>query len=212
MGKSIYKTWQERIASGVLTKSQCQQFGKAVAMQAAGYEPGGMKTNLTAGESKILMSIMKDRGGVRLTEEHTAQGLAWIASRAGKELFGEDVQSKILADFSHFRFMGDIEISGTSYWPQATVVWRIHLNDGTMIDYYTGSWQSGRTGTWRYVRESDVLLAKELAKDALLDRAAFATETGLDREDVLFEDAFRSFHTSGETFSSWWANKQGQYV
>lgn len=157
MGKHIYKVWQERIASGTFTKSECQQYAAVIARTLKGREPRGKRTNLTLDMCIMIDAILRQNQGVTLTEEHTAQGLAWIGSRQGRAFFGENAQQHILSAFDHFRFMGDAEIGPNN----STPVWRIMLKwgDGRMIDYTTASWQerayNGATGSWQYVTDAD---------------------------------------------------------
>ena len=141
----IYREWCKRIDSGTMNKAQCQQFARAACTLAAGYRAGGKRTALTTEEARDLWDRIHDRGGVRLTDEHTAQGLAWLKSRDGLKL---GLPDGALEHFDHFLFMGDADITFTGYWSASTPIWRIVLTDGRMIDYVARSWQSGGANEW----------------------------------------------------------------
>lgn len=147
---NIYKTWQERIDSGVFTKSMCQQFGQAIARQAAGYPAHGKRTNIDREEANLLYDRIHERGGVRLTPEHETQGLEWLRKYGTKVL---DLPAVALDLFSHFLYMGDVEISD-GYSNQTLPVWRIVLTDGREIDYYNAAWQTGDATGWWWVADA----------------------------------------------------------
>lgn len=133
---SIYKVWQARIASRTFTKSLCNQFAAKVVPLSEGREDTrGRRTNLTQGEAEVLVIMLKRQGGVRLTEAHTEQGLTWLR-RSWAKAFGSDFPiDDVLANFSHFTYNGHEE--------EGRPVWRIHLTDGRMIDYFNTAWQTG---------------------------------------------------------------------
>ena len=138
----IYRTWLDRIESGVLTKAQCQQFCRVVNTQVLGYAPQGHRTNLTAQEAHALHDRIHERGGVLLTPEHEKQGIEWLRSRNGRKALG--LPAEIVDGFHHFSFQGDAELTSNGYWVQSAPVWRIHLADGRTFDYFCNSWQSGQ--------------------------------------------------------------------
>lgn len=146
----IARVWEDRIESGVMTKSQCQQFARVVALQAAGYQPTGHRTNLTYDEALALYDRIEERGGVRLTPEHTEQGLAWLR-RFGTKKVG--LPDGILDRFSHFTYDGHAEVTVNAYgmaW--AVPFWTIHLTDGSAIEYFCNAWQSGNErADWYWV-------------------------------------------------------------
>lgn len=140
----IYDEWCDRIDSGTLTKGQCSQFVNFIARCAEGYTPHGRKTNLTGDECVELVRRLVRRGGVRLTTEHTDQGVNWLAKYAHK-IFGPELADEINAKFSHFLFLGDFRVYGT-YYNGTLPVWRIVLTDGRMFDYWNAAWQVGAFG------------------------------------------------------------------
>jgi len=142
---NIYRTWCKRIESGTFTKSQCQQWAKAVVPIARGWRPEGKATVLTPNEASDLMTRMEqtERGGVTLTTGHTRQGVEWLR-RDGTVLSTEELDK-----FSYFEFRGEMDYMdwGTYFTPQGPrgciPVWRIVLMDGTAIDYSAQAWQAG---------------------------------------------------------------------
>lgn len=135
-----FKTWTNRIESGVFTKSQCNQFSSAVARIAQGMNPHGKEIVLTAEEAEKLVEAIHEHG-VRLTDEHTQQGLDWLRKYGQKVL---DLPSDALDLFSHFSYHGGVETYGP-YDNGSLPLWRINLSDGRAIDYYNAAWQ-GRPG------------------------------------------------------------------
>lgn len=147
MSTSAYRNWQERIDSGTFTKAQCGQFARAVFRLAEGEEARGFRTTLTADEAQRLVAALKARGGVRLTQEHTEQGLSWI-TKYGAKVVG--LPSEAVDGFSHFLFVGNAVIDRYMTAP----IWRIVLKDGRCIDYWTTAWQAGNDNGWSWTRDS----------------------------------------------------------
>lgn len=139
MSTRIYKTWVERILSGTFTRGECNQWAQAVVPLSEDLPPGGKRTVLEPHEARGLRQLMWHRGGVRLHDDHTQQGLKWIKTH--EDQFPEGMLDR----FSHFTFQGDAYDIDTSGWrPQCIPTWRIHLQDGTMIDYTAIGWQTGQ--------------------------------------------------------------------
>lgn len=139
-----YKTWVDRIESGVFTKAQCGQFARAVVAIAEGGTSRGKRTNLTQEEARMLVDAIKFRGGVRLTSDHAEQGFRWFERYGRKVLgLGERFHEEVVREFDHFTYNGEAADSGTTSFYVIVPVWRIHLRDGRMYDYYATSWQSG---------------------------------------------------------------------
>lgn len=135
------KVWEDRIDSGFMTKPQCQQFTRVVSLQAAGYAPTGHRTNLTREEAERLYDRIEERGGVRLSPEHTEQGLAWLARFGAKKV---GLPDGVLDRFSHFTFDGHAEITDNGYrYASAVPYWTIHMTDGTSLEYFCFAWQQG---------------------------------------------------------------------
>jgi hypothetical protein len=138
---AIYRTWDGRIESGVFTKSQCQAWARTV-LPLVQHGTTRAKTSLTTGEALLFAAKIDERGGMRLTDEHTAQGLAWLDRYASKRL--PTIPSDWRERFSHFLYMGDGQDYGrSSDWRQYVPVWRIVLTDGEQWDYYALAWQTG---------------------------------------------------------------------
>lgn len=137
---NIYSVWLNRIENGIFTKGQCQQFTNFIARSAAGYQPFGRKTNLTGDQCAELVAALAREGGVRLTDEHTEQGVQWLI-RYGHKIFGAEL-GDIGEQFSHFLYMGDFRVFGT-YHNGTLPVWRIVLKDGREYDYWWAAWQGG---------------------------------------------------------------------
>lgn len=145
---NIDTTWRVRIQEGVFTKSMCQQFTSAVARSAAGYPMQGRPTNLLPRQCESLVRILRKRGGVRLTDEHTAQGVSWL-TKYGTKVLG--LPEEVMANFSHFLYTGNIV---TFNERRTFTVWRIVLTDGRMVDYYNAAWQGGGDDQgWRWVED-----------------------------------------------------------
>lgn len=144
---NIDTVWRERIASGVFGKSMCQQFTSAVARAAAGYPMQGRPTNLLPRQCESLVRILRRKGGVRLTDEHTAQGVAWLTKYGAKVL---GLPEEVMANFSHFLYTGNIVTFSERH---TFTVWRIVLTDGRMVDYYNAAWQTANDQGWRWVED-----------------------------------------------------------
>ena len=89
------------------------------------------------------------KGAVRfnITPEQTAQGLEWLRRpRLLKHLSPQDQQ--ILADFSHFLFVGIDMENATRHgsYPQyrCRPVYRVISKTGAWFDYASSPWQSGQ--------------------------------------------------------------------
>ena len=89
------------------------------------------------------------KGAVRfnITPEQTAQGLDWLRrDRMKKHL--EQRDQEILADFSHFLFVGiDMEnVTRHGSYPQyrCRPVYRVISKTGAWFDYASSPWQSGQ--------------------------------------------------------------------
>jgi hypothetical protein len=139
---SIYRTWMERIFSGEFSKSQAQQWAHVVWPLSRGEGARGKRTNLTVEEAEKLLQTLVARGGVKLTESHTKQGLGWIADRRNRDAFPAWVHE----DFSHFLFLGQGYNTSLTSWAQYTPIWRIVGNHGQVLDYAASAWQTGATG------------------------------------------------------------------
>lgn len=135
----IDKVWQDRIDSGTFTKGECQQFTNYIARAAEGLQTYGRRTNLTGDQCCDLLRKLVERGGVRLTSTHSDQGLTWLR-KYGHKIFGAELAADIVANFSHFLYLGDIRTYGQ--WRNGTLpVWRIVLTDGRIYDYWNAAWQ-----------------------------------------------------------------------
>lgn len=151
---NIFRTWQDRIASGTFTKSYCQQFTSCIARMALGYAPHGRNTALTYDQAEELARALRRLGGVGLTPDHTEQGLTWLRNNA-RRVFGDDFPiDRVTDDFSHFTYQGEILIYGI-YNNGTLPEWHIHLKDGSEIVYHNAAWQGGdRTANgWRWVTQ-----------------------------------------------------------
>lgn len=157
----IYKVWQGRIESRVFTKAQCNQFAAAVVALAEDRPVHGKQTNLTREEAIVLVNMIRMQGGVRLADTHEQQGRDWLRSRAARKALPSDFPFEDVENlFSHFTYNGFAQ--GTR---PGRPIWRIHLTDGRMIDYYNSSWQSGAyggepDGAWQYVTRAQEMAEK----------------------------------------------------
>lgn len=137
-----YLTWQERIASGVLTKSQTNQFTHAIATRARGEYPRGRHINITVDEAKALVAQLRDNP-VRLTDEHTTQGITWFARHAAKALSMPATEVLDVVDhFDHFSWDGSVAVYGV-YANTAVPVWTVHLDDKRELRYHYAPWVNG---------------------------------------------------------------------
>lgn len=128
----IFRTWVRRIDSGVLTKSQIQQFARY---------PGGKSTNLTPDEHATLTAMLEARP-VRLTDDHTRQGIEWLTRYGAKRV--ERLPAWAVERFSHFTYDGETYDIGTGGWPNKLPVWTIHTLDGRRVKYIANAWQDQR--------------------------------------------------------------------
>lgn len=142
----IARVWRGRIDSGRFSKAECLQFTQAVVRVAAGYSARGKRTNLQPWEAHELVAYLRGRGGVSLTPDHTAQGLAWL-QRHGPRVLG--VPAGLVRLFGSFGYHGEARVDGGSTLP----VWRVHLTDGRAFDYYNAAWQTGNGRGWWWVGE-----------------------------------------------------------
>lgn len=163
------REWARRIESGTFTHAQCRAFAKTVIAMA---EDGALyyaKTSLTQAEARELVRELRRRGGVNLTDDHTAKGLAWIGLDVDKvptslrsyyatlrkgrnrDAFPEWVRE----EFSRFSFDGYAHRlrNGLGEVAHRVPVWRIHGARGQTLDYYAVPWQSGAE-SFAIVRES----------------------------------------------------------
>ena len=140
------RTWLARIQSGTMTKSQCQQYARVIGGLIDNGQARGHRTSLDHEAAVEIHQAMRDAGGVRLTPEHTAQGLSWLERYAAKRLPMLPVDWR--ERFDHFAYMGGwVDSNGPwSNWSAMVPVWRIVLNDGETWDYYATAWQSGDKG------------------------------------------------------------------
>ena len=138
----IYREWVRRIESGVFSKGQCQQWAAVVYPLSESIEPRGKRTNLKDWEARELCQMLWDRGGVSITADHSAQGVAWMQSKRVRDTF----PAWALEEFEKFSYQGDAADIGHGGWPQYIPVWRVHARDGRWLDYYNGSWQSQEPG------------------------------------------------------------------
>ncbi len=134
----IFKTWMNRIESGIFTKSQCQQWASAVVPLSNGDRPRGKATRLTPSEARQLRSAIVRRGGGKLTVEHTNQGMRWLGN-GGAERVG--LPSDWLARFRGFYFDGR-SVNIQPNWGVYVPLWLVDL-DNEVWAYYAASWQSG---------------------------------------------------------------------
>lgn len=138
----IYRVWHDRIASGRFTKSECAQFTHSAVRMAQSHSPKGKRTNLTPWEAVDLVEALRSRGGVTLTDDHTAQGLAWLERHGAKVLgWTRGQHEHVLSDFSHFTYQGEAVVDG-SHGQTTLPIWRVHLRCGTVLSYYNAAWQS----------------------------------------------------------------------
>lgn len=136
---SIYRTWKERIDSGVIRTSLVRQFAAAVVPLAHGLRAGGFHTNLSRHEAELLLDQLRTRHGVRLPDDDEAKGFGWL-ERNGKRSVG--LPDAAIDLFDHFSYQGDAWNYGSGAWPHHVPVWRIHLTDGRAIDYANVPWQA----------------------------------------------------------------------
>lgn len=142
MTTRIFRVWQDRILSATMTKRLCQQYARSVVALDLGMPPAGNRTALVGHEATALRLLMQHQNGVRLTAEHTAQGLTWM--RRNPDIF----PTACFDRFSHFTYPGDAyDVNrGDGYRPYLVPVWRIHTFDGATLDYAASPWQSGVIG------------------------------------------------------------------
>lgn len=134
----IFRTWQQRLEDGVLTKSLCNQFAKSITTQAFGCESRGFKSNLTPDEARVLHAQIREQGGVRLTPEDEAAGLTWLKRNGVKpEPRGLGLHQAAVDLFSHFTYNGEATTFG---WRGCVPDWQIHLTDGRIIEYSWVPW------------------------------------------------------------------------
>lgn len=129
----IAKTWNARLDTGTLTKGQIGQVVQAIYPMAAGYSPGGKRTNLTESEAEAIYTRI-EQGDIRVTEEQARQGRDWL-SRYWKRLHMPEMD---YATITHFRFAG-AECSG--YRTFAPIYWA-YFPDGRVLAYIPTAWQS----------------------------------------------------------------------
>lgn len=148
MTSKIAKTWADRIASGTFTHSEVRSWCSTVGPIARGRYVS-KRSALTEPEAVILYTAVFDGPGIRLTDSHTTAGLDWIRRNAARRMEEGFPVEQILRDFDHFTFYGD--------FVDRAPVWRIHLTDGSLLDYCIIPWQSGHydrrpePGQWRWV-------------------------------------------------------------
>lgn len=130
MPTKSYRTWRERLESGRLTKSECQQFAHAIVRRHLGLTPRGRHINITPEECDQLVCQIR-ANPVSLTPEHTAQGLAWLRDRGVKAL---DMPPETVTAFSHFSWDGTVALGNYT-------VWTVHLTDGRVVRYWNATWQ-----------------------------------------------------------------------
>lgn len=144
---NIVKTWEARIASGTFTKAECRVWAQTVAVLAS-HDTPRRRTALTTEQAEHLWDLL-DAAPVRLTDDHTAQGLAWLRSAQGRRQLG--LPADVTDAFDHFAFCGhaDLDVHGRQfdvggrYVLSAVPIYRIVTTDGQAHDYYVRSWQSG---------------------------------------------------------------------
>lgn len=155
MPTNAFRTWQNRIDSGVFTKAQCNQFAAAVSRLAMELEPRGRRTSLTLDEARNLRTLLRERGGVALTPSHRAQGYEWLRNNYHRL----NIPSEVVENFSHFTFQGDLQRVGPHL---SYPMWRVHMIDGRAIDYYYSPWQAFGEGGWRWAESPSELARCEI--------------------------------------------------
>lgn len=144
---TIYRTWRERIESGVFTKAQCNQWAQAVVPTAYGESPRGKKTNLSQEEAEKLVTLMERGEGVSLTTEHTEQGIAYLRRYGAKKI---GIPQEYIDAWESFTFQGR---TASEDFGSHTPVWQFTTTTGYEIAYYTTSWQSGNASDWWIIRK-----------------------------------------------------------
>lgn len=144
MSSAAFHRWVKRIDSGVFTKTECRAYARLV-WPIAHDLCGNLEmrqTHLVPDEALKLCEMMTIRGGVRLTEDHTEQGLKYLKSRRGHQVLGLVIHPYVVERFDHFRYMG------AACWLNDQVfhpVWRVVMTTGDVFDYAVPSWQSGQS-------------------------------------------------------------------
>jgi len=142
-----FDTWTDRLDTGRLTKAQISQAAQVMARAAKGLQRRGKTSALTDGECIALAQRLFDNP-VLLTEEHTAQGIDWLARHGRKELgLSPELHSRLISGFHHFTWRGEIELFGV-HGSGTAPIWHVHLNDGTEFAYFYASGWRGR-GLWK---------------------------------------------------------------
>lgn len=149
MMTKAFDTWEARLDSGRFTKGQCDAWRNTVCALADGEIGGGHRTNLTIDEAELLVARFTP---MLLTEEHTAQGLAWLEKYGYREL--SLPRERIEAGFRHFTLADVHSVYTGQFHNVRTPVWGIHLADGSEIRYEWGAWQSAPGGSWWEVQRA----------------------------------------------------------
>lgn len=150
------RRWIDRIDTGTFSQSHCRAFARNVYPMVA-WSPdalarmvyGRTPTTLTVPEANSLVNRIFPTG-VRLTDEHTAIGLAWLRKYGARPStwWCRPFPTERLEAFSHFTFAGigwDPDDRGFSSVP----LYRVHFTDGgRTIDYWRRAWQSGGGAEW----------------------------------------------------------------
>lgn len=131
---TILKTWLARIEGNAFTKSEANQYAKAVIPISVGLEPHGFRTNLTRDEAHQIREAFPVEG-VRLDPATEAAGLAWL-QRNGHLI---DIPGHVVKTFDHFTFTGSRHEEGER---AAYPVWAIHTTTGGLHFYWRAPWQA----------------------------------------------------------------------
>lgn len=148
MTSTIYRTWENRLSGDTMTRSHIGQFCRAIATVADGYPAGGARTNLTPDQAVILAELFRlhtaRRDVYRLTPEHNAFGLKWLAENHGKvadrfNLPDDYLSFDQVVESDPFRWVGWVHLSTNGWKPTSVPVYQVR--------YYR---RDGSVGTWHY--------------------------------------------------------------
>ena len=134
---SIFRTWQDRLNTGELTKGQINQFVSGIYAKACG-DIGGKTSNLTQEEAEILVTRV-EQNPVRVTEQQAQQGRVWLA-RYWKRLGLPELD---YASITHFTFDGAEEHSN-GYRSSFSPIYTAYFPNGQQLTYHPTPWQAGR--------------------------------------------------------------------
>lgn len=186
-----FRDWSARVESGVFTRGHVRQWYNRIARTHLDLMPHGAKSALTPDECDELVAMLRARDGVRLTDEHTEQGLGWL-KRNARRVFGPEFPlDHVTEHFSHFLYRGEILTYG-AHNNGTLPVWTIVLTNGGEIDYHNAAWQGahyekdGTANGWEWKKLPDDF-------EEIPDFQSFCDENDLDPATTYAEALYEAF-------------------